>query len=165
MVNCKTNFNDYKRLGPLFCVSGNLELWQSSSCLVPQHLVKIEQSDSCDTKTLKRWRETMHTKELMQIASGDASKCSLGGLISVKRNSQQNKICCDVSILVFRERIFWSWAISLDLFMELQDQLSLSTVKRWKAQFGSWELGSGRMSSGMLLDFWSQFSTASGVCH
>lgn len=101
----------------------------------------------------------------MQIASGDASKCSPSGLISVKRNSQQNKKYCDVSRLLFRERIFWSWAISLGLFMELQDQLSLSTVKKRKAQFGSWELGSGRMSSGRLLSFWSQFSTASGVYH
>lgn len=69
-------------------------------------------------------------KYLMQIASGDASKCSLSGLISVKRNSHQNKKYCDVSGLLFRERIFWSWAISLDLFMELQDQVSLSTAKR-----------------------------------
>lgn len=72
----------------------------------------------------------MHTKQLMQIASGDASKCSLGALISVKRNSQQNKKYCDMSRLLFRERIFWSRAISLDLFMELLDQVSLSTVKR-----------------------------------
>lgn len=107
----------------------------------------------------------MYMKYLMQIASGDASKCSLGGLISVKRKSHQNKKYCDVSGLPFRERIFWSWTISLDLFMKLQDQVSLSTAKRRKAQFRSWELGSGRMSSGRLLDFWTQFSTASGVCN
>lgn len=63
MGNYKTTFNDHKRLGPCAVFLEIWELWQSSSCLVAHHLVKIKnQSDSFDAKTLKRWRETMHTK-------------------------------------------------------------------------------------------------------